>query len=168
MRRTASGGGAGSFNATPPGADAFGVPEAQVRCGGRVGRGRLKDRKTLELVPGARHAFDVQRAPRRQADEAERPRRALCDPGKSHSRFPPSITEGGPEYRDQLRDGSAPEARAVPDVELEDPGGFRGPVHPTDLRLPRTDGGGPEYRATKGESRGRQLPLTRARLSWSS
>ena len=88
----------------------------------------------------ARHAFDVKRARRRHADEAEHPRRALCDPG-SPTRDRPSITEGGPEYRDQLRDGSAPEARAVPDVELEDPGGFRYPVHPADLRLPRTDGG---------------------------
>ncbi len=96
MRRTASGGGAGSFNARRQALMRSG--SQRLRSGVSVGlrRGRLEDRETLELVAGARHAFDVQRAPRHQADEAERPRRALCDPGKSHSRLPPASRRVGP------------------------------------------------------------------------
>ena len=84
-----------------PGDDAFGVPEAQVRCRGLLRRGRLENREALELVAGACHAFDVKRAPRHRANKAEHPRRALCDLGppaacglssRFHSRCAPGIT----------------------------------------------------------------------------
>ena len=88
----------------PPGGDAFRAPQAQVWCRGLLERGRLEERKPVELVPSSRCTVDVQRAARHQARDTERPRGAFDEQTETalrysidglsslHSRRPPGST----------------------------------------------------------------------------
>ena len=88
MRRTASGGGAGSLNARRQAVMRSGSQRLRSGAGGCGSAGRLEDRKPLELVPGARCAVDVQRAARHQAHNPERPRGAFHEQTETALPYP--------------------------------------------------------------------------------
>ena len=95
----------GIVRRAPPGADALGVPKAQVRCGGLCSAAgciaaacSASGGEALEFLPGAHDTVAFQRAPRHQAHKAEHPGRAF----RPHHGPP---VAGGLPYRTELRTG---------------------------------------------------------------
>ncbi len=112
MRRTASGAGAGSFNARRHGA-AFGVPEVQVQVSESAAQRRPAAGRSARVRAAAAITIDMERAPCRQAHITGRPGPAFRpQPGppaakrlpyrtdlrsRFHSRLTPCITRVQPD-----------------------------------------------------------------------